>query len=413
MVESFDWSIYAVFAPFFAVQLFGGGGSGALLAAYAGFAVGFVARPLGSAVIGRISDLYGRRLGLTLSMSLIAAASLGIAVLPTAATIGVWAAVLAVVARLVQGLAYGGETPTVAAYITESAPRKHRFLYSAISYGGIIIGSLLAFGTVSIMYAVFGKDGLAEDGWRWGFVVAAAMGLFAIWVRRCAPESEEFTREQRVHGHRRPPIWTVFRDHPWATVTVFLNALGGTVAYYFALLYMPVYADAIGAVDKASGSTFMTVVLVVVLAAMLAIGAAADRFGVLKVMRLGFGGLIVLTVPLLIGLQQAWLPFWLVALVMGVLAATATAVVNVFTGLLFPTAVRAVGVGIVGAATIAIFGGTFPMLAEWLRGADLYGVIPFYVAACALGAFASTFTATRSRCFVEAIEDKEGTHVAA
>ncbi|MGH3520043.1 MAG: MFS transporter [Haloechinothrix sp.] len=410
MVESFDWSIYAVFAPFFAAHLFGGEGSGALLAAYAGFAVGFVARPVGSAVIGRISDIYGRRLGLTMSMSLIAAASLGLALLPTSATIGVWAAVLAVVLRLLQGLAYGGETPTVAAYITESAPPKHRFLFSAISYGGIIIGSLLAFGTVSIMFAVFGKEGLADGGWRWGFGVAAAMGLFAIWVRRCAPESEDFSREKRAHGHRRPAIWTVFRDHPWAIVTVFLNALGGTVAYYFGLLYLPVYAEAIGVADRASASAFMTVVLVVVLVAMLGIGAAADRFGVLKMMRLGFGSLVVLTVPLLTALEQGVLPFWLVAVVFGVLASTATATVNVFTGMLFPTAVRAVGVGIVGAATIATFGGTFPMLAEWLRGADLYGAIPFYVAACALGSFACTFTAVRSRCFAAAIRDENEEH---
>lgn len=135
VVESFDWNVYAVLAPFFAAQLFPGGPTGALLVAYAGFAVGFVARPVGSALIGRLADTRGRRFGLTVSMTVIAAASLVIALVPARGQIGIWAAVLVVLARLVQGLAYGGETPTVAAYVTETAPRRRRFLYSAIGGG--------------------------------------------------------------------------------------------------------------------------------------------------------------------------------------------------------------------------------------------------------------------------------------
>lgn len=105
VVESFDWNIYAVLAPYFAADLFGHGKGGVsgLLGAYATFAVGFVARPVGSYLIGRLSDTRGRRFALTLGMSVIAAASLGIAVLPDQRTIGAWAAVLAVAARVVQG----------------------------------------------------------------------------------------------------------------------------------------------------------------------------------------------------------------------------------------------------------------------------------------------------------------------
>lgn len=404
VVESFDWNVYAVLAPFFAVELFGdGGGVGGLLAAYAGFAVGFAARPLGSILVGRISDTRGRRFGLTLSMAVIATASLGLALVPSAATVGVWAAVLAVAIRLVQGLAYGGEAPTVAAYVTETAPLRRRFLYSAISYGGIIIGTLLSFAVLAAMYAAFGADGLAHGGWRWGFVVAALLGLAAVWVRRCAPETEEFEREREVHGTSRPSLVAVFREHRWALVTVFLFALGSTVTFYFGLVYLPVYASQIGATGKEFASSFMTVVLVVVLMAMLMVGAAADRFGLLRVMRAGFGATAALSLPLLTGLDRGWIPFPAVALVYGVLVATSLAPLNVFLGLLFPTAVRAVGVGVVQAATVGLFGGTLPMLAESLRGAGLYGAFPFYITLCSLALLACTVTATRVPGFVEAV----------
>lgn len=402
IVESYDWNMYAILAPFFATTVFGGGG-GKLLAAYAGFAVGFLARPIGSVVIGRFSDRYGRRIGLTLSMSLIAAASLGIALLPSASMVGVWAGVLAVVLRLVQGLAYGGETPTVAAYVTEAAPRGSRWRFSAVSYGGIVVGSLLSFGTISVMYAVFGREGITNGGWRWGFVAAALIGLLAIWVRSSAPETESFERMAAEHGSKRPPISTVFREHRWSCRSLLAFTISTTVPFYFALVYLPVFADNIGAAQKASASSFMTIVLAAVLAAMLLLGALADRIGPLKVLRTGYVLQILLTIPLILALQWHALPFWLTALILGVMAAPMLMATNVYCGLLFPTALRAVGGGIVTAAAVALFGGTFPLLAEWLHENGGYAVLPFYVTAVAVIGLAGTFAAVRAPIFTAAL----------
>lgn len=402
IVESYDWNMYAVLAPFFATTVFGGGG-GKLLAAYAGFAVGFLARPIGSVVIGRFSDKYGRRVGLTLSMSLIAAASLGIAVLPSESMIGVWAGVLAVLLRLVQGLAYGGETPTVAAYVTEAAPRGSRWRFSAISYGGIVIGSLLSFGTIAVMYSVFGKEGLSNGGWRWGFIAAALIGLLAIWVRSFAPETESFEKISAEYGTKRPPISSVFREHRWACLALLAFTVSTTVPFYFALVYLPVYADNIGAAQKASASSFMTIVLAVVLVAMISLGALADRIGPLRVLRTGYVLQIVLTLPLILAMRSHALPFWVAALVLGIMIAPMLMVTNVYGGLLFPTALRAVGGGIVTAAAVAIFGGTFPLLAEWLHESGGYSVLPFYVTAVAIIGLAGTFAAVRARIFTDAL----------
>ncbi|MFF4814312.1 MFS transporter [Kitasatospora sp. NPDC001309] len=410
VVESFDWNVYAVLAPYFAADLFGHGKGGVsgTLAAYATFAVGFVARPVGSYLIGRLSDTRGRRFALSLGMAVIAVASLGLAVLPGQRTIGVWAAVLAVVVRVVQGLAFGGEAPSVAAYVTETAPPRHRFAFSSVSYGGIILGSLLSFGVLTLLIHAIGKSGLENGGWRWGFVAAALLGLGAVWVRRAAPESAEFHRARAAAGPGgRPPFLRTLREHRWAVLTVFLNTLGGTVGYYFALTYLPQYAAAYHVIDKERAASFMTVVLAVVLATMLLTGAAADRFGLLPVARIGFGLPVPLVGFLLAGLREGWLPFQLVAVLLGMMVATVLGTLNVFTGLLFPTEVRAVGLGVVNAATIAAFGGTFPLLAAWLDSHGKLGLIPFYVTVCTAGPVLGLLTAMRVPSFTAALREAE------
>ncbi|WP_224276711.1 MFS transporter [Streptomyces sp. LS1784] len=411
VVESFDWNIYAVLAPYFAADLFGHGrhGVSGVLGAYVTFAVGFVARPVGSYLIGRLSDTRGRRFALSLGMAVIAVAGLGLAAVPGQRSIGVWAAVLAVLARVVQGLAFGGEAPSVAAYVTETAPPRHRFAFSSVSYGGIILGSLLSFGVLTLLIHTLGTSGLENGGWRWGFVVAALLGLAAVWVRRWAPESAEFHHARRRLGRTaRPPFLRTLREHRWAVLTVFLNTLGGTVGYYFALVYLPQYAAAYHVIGKEEAASFMTVVLGVVLVTMLLTGAAADRFGLLPVARIGFGLPIPLVGVLLAGLRQGWLPFQAVAVLLGMLVATVLGTLNVFTGLLFPTEVRAVGLGVVNAATIAAFGGTFPLLAEWLGDRHWLGVIPGYVTVCTAGPALALLTAMKVPSFAAAVREAEG-----
>lgn len=384
LVESFDWNMYAVLAPFFAVTMFGPHGSSALLAAYAGFAVGFLARPFGSVALGRFSDRFGRRAGLTLSMALISGASLGLALVPSEAAAGIWAGVLVVVLRLVQGFAFGGETSAVMAYVTEAAPAGRRFAFSAVSYSGVACGSLLAFGVLASLTSAMGRDGLAAGGWRWGFVIAAAGGLFAVWVRWRAPESEDFEAERSVHGSSRPPVMTVIREHRRAVLAVVLLAISGTVPVYFALVYLPVYGEAVGTVHKAAVSGLMTGVLAAVVLAVVGFGHVLDRFDPITVLRIAFTFQAIATVPLLWMLQSGAMSFGWVALVLGVALAPGLAVGNVISGMLFPTPLRAVGSGFGMAIGIAVFGGTLPMLAELLHTHGGYFLLPYYVAIAAV-----------------------------
>lgn len=410
IVESFDWSVYVVFAVYFATDLFGGDSLGSMLVAYGGFTVGFLARPIGGVLLGRLSDSRGRKFSLLVSMSLVSAASLAFALLPGSASIGVWAAVLAVAIRVVQGMAYGGEGPAVAAYVAETAPPRHRYLFSAISYGGIMFGSLLAFGTVAVLNATIGSDAIYHGGWRWAFVAGGLLGLLALWVRSFAPESEELLAANRAEPQRRPSILAILNDHRWAVLTVFLSTFGMTIGYYFALVYLPKYAAALGIANATTASSEMTPVLALVLIAMPFAGVLADRAGLLRVMRITYAIAAVCLLPIVFAMVHRVLPFDIAAVLLGLLMVTGMSVGHVFCAMLMPVEVRAVGTGIVTATTIAVFGGTFPMLAEWLIGIGLSAVIPFYVAGAVLAAFACTFTVMKVDMFTAA-RKKENTDV--
>ncbi|MFJ5935825.1 MFS transporter [Streptomyces sp. NPDC093071] len=393
VVEAYDWTIYGVLAPYFAEQLFPGSSPTArLIAAYLGFALGFLVRPLGSVVIGRLTDTRGRRFGLTLTVGLIAAGSLLLAIVPGHASIGLAAPLLVVAARLVQGLSVGAENPTAAAYVTETAPGRHRYFYSAVSYGGVVLGSALSFIVLSVLLGVFGEAGVEDGAWRLAFVFGALLGLTALWIRRGAAESEVFAEDARTRKRTRGGAspWPVLRAHLGPLSVVFAITSGATTVFYFLTVDFPSYAAAAGAATKEEASGALLLGMVALLAGMLAAGKAADRFGALPVLRTGFAGLALGSVPLLAGMVAGRVPVPVVTVVLLFLLALPLAVSNVFAGQLFPPAVRAVAVGLPAALAISLFGGTFPALAEWLRSAGHGGWVPWWPAiTCAAALLAS------------------------
>ena len=392
VVESFDWTIYAVLAPFFAAQLFPGDDPvTALIGAYLGFAVGFVVRPFGSYVMGRLSDARGRRFGLTLSMTIISAASVLIAVLPTAGVIGVAAPVLLVVLRLVQGLSMGGENPSAAAYVTETAPRGLRFLYSSISYSGVVIGNILSFGVLTLLLATFGKDGVTGGGWRIGFLVAAALGLLALWIRRSAEESEEFAEQAAAGPGTAADRRALYRASARNIGAVFLISVGATIGYYFGTTYLPQYAAQLGVASDTESAATMLLPLLLLIAAMVGVGRLADRLGALRTLRAGLGLLALATVPLMTALAHRALPMWAVTVVYLLLIAAPIGLANVLFAQLFPVAVRVVAMGVPFTIATGLFGGTFPLLAQALGKAGHLTVVPWWAAGAATVSFLGTF----------------------
>ncbi|MFI6317754.1 MFS transporter [Nonomuraea sp. NPDC050556] len=382
LVESYDWTIFGLLTPYFAAQMFAGG-NGVLLG-YLTFAVGFLIRPLGAVLIGRITDTRGRRFGLTLTVGMIAAGSLAIALIPAHEQIGLGAALLLVLARLVQGLSMGGEGAAQSAYIAETAPRGRRYWFGSISYSTDILGNVVGLVTLAVLLGVFGADGVREGAWRYAFALGAVMGLVTLWIRRSAAESPVF-----LGMTGGPPALPLMRAHLRQMVVVFFVVIGSTISVYFGQIYLPEYAAAAGVITKEAAAGQLGVPMIVLLVLMLVCGRLGDRFGPITMVRWGFVYVAVVTVPLMLGLQHGKIPFIVAATLYTIGAAPALALGPVMGSKLFPPAIRALAGGVPGTLAIALFGGTFLLVAEWLNQNGHLTLIPIYAGAAAvLSAFA-------------------------
>jgi len=392
-IESFDWSLYALMAPYLADQMFPGASPVArLLGAYVVFAAGFLARPLGSFLMGRVTDLRGRRAGLTYSVSLMALGALVIAVTPTSAVFGWGAAVFVVLARLLQGIAMGGEVAIAATYVVETAPEDKRYRFGSFTYAGDAMGTLGATIVLAVLLSLLGTDTVESGGWRIAFFLAAALGLVALLIRRGAPESAVFEAAQSLEV--KPTLRPMIRAHLPKMVLVFALTIGSTMGVYFGSIYLPQFAAHTGQISEEAATSQHTVALVVLLLAMVASGFLADRFGPLALIRLGFTAAATLTVPLMLGLATGVLPYVIAAPLFTLCVGLQLGVTPVTGARLFPVPIRAVALGIPAALAIALFGGTFPFLAEWFIDLGKLNWVPTYagigLAISALGSWLVT-----------------------
>jgi MHS family alpha-ketoglutarate permease-like MFS transporter len=377
-VESLDWAIYGLVAPYFAEQIFPGADQAAArLGAYAVFAAGFVARPLGSFLMGRITDVRGRRAGLTASVSLIAFGSLLIAVAPTHAVAGLAAAGVVLVARLLQGIAMGGEVATAATYVVEVAPPERRHRYGAFAYSGdafgTLVGNLLLVGLLAIM----GTTGVENGGWRIAFAVAGLFGALAFWIRRGVPESGVFTTAREA-GYL--PVWPQVASHLPRMLLAFALTIGSTMGLYFGSIYLPSWAAHTGQISKEVASGQQNLALLALLVAMITAGFLSDRFGPLALIRIGFTAAAVLVLPLMVAFQHGLVPYIVAAPVFTACIGLQLGVTPVAGARLFPVPIRAVALGIPAALAISLFGGTFLFIAEWLVDNDHLTLVPVYAA---------------------------------
>lgn len=393
-VELFDWLIFASLAPYFAGALFPGDNPTAgLIYAYAVFAVGFVFRPVGAGIMGRIVDRRGRRFALIFSIAVTSLAALLIAVTPSSASIGIGAAILVVVARLAQGLTISGEQSAAGTYLLEMAPPRRRFLFGAVSMAAVSVGQLLALGCVAVLLLVYGEDGMREGGWRAGFVVCAVLGALALIIRRLAPESDVFVEQVEA---QKPAQLPILRRHARQMVAVFLMIVPTSMGLYFVTAYLPVFFANAGVVDRTSISGYLPLLTVYLIAAITLTGPFADRFGGLRVARIGNALLAVITVPVILAITSGHLPVVVGLLLYLTGLGIITAPVTVIGVSLFPPAVRGVGAGIPTAVSIAIFGGTFPLIAESLTQAGSANLVPWLVGLGALLGFVGTLLARTS-----------------
>ncbi|WP_225769116.1 MFS transporter [Inquilinus sp. Marseille-Q2685] len=386
LVEWYDWYIYAAFSLYFAKAFFPAGDTTAqLLNTAAIFAIGFLMRPIGGWLMGIYADKHGRKAGLTLSVMVMCAGSLIIALTPTYETIGVAAPVLLVLARLLQGLSVGGEYGASATYLSEMATSRHRGFYSSFQYVTLIMGQLLALAVLILLQQVFlTSEQLEAWGWRIPFFIGAICAVVALYLRRNLAETEAYTKSRREP--RKESILRALLRHPREIMIVVGLTLGGTVAFYTYTTYMQKFLVNTVGMSKADSTLVSAAALFLFMCLQPVVGAFSDRIG-RRPLLIGFGVLgTVLTVPILSTLAQttdALAAFGLIVAAL-VIVSGYTSINAVVKAELFPTEVRALGVGLPYALTVSIFGGTAEYIALWFKDIGHESWFYWYVTGCIL-----------------------------
>ena len=389
LVEWYDWYVYAAFSLYFAQVFFPAGDrTTQLLNTAAIFAVGFLMRPLGGWLLGRYADRHGRKAALLLSVLMMCAGSLIITFTPGYDSIGVAAPVLLVLARLLQGLSVGGEYGTSATYLSEMATREHRGFWSSFQYVTLILGHLLALGVLILLQQVLLTDEqLREWGWRIPFAIGALAAVTAVWLRRNMLETETFARSEAVAdtaGQQRQGTLRALLQHPRAVLTVIGLTMGGTLAFYTYTTYMHKFLVNSAGLDGRTASMLNASTLFLYMLMQPLVGALSDRIGRRPIL-IAFGVLgTALTYPILSQLQDvqtAGEAFWLILAALAIVSGY-TAINAVVKAELFPVEVRALGVGLPYALTVAVFGGTAEYVALWFKQAGMESGFYWYVTAC-------------------------------
>jgi MHS family alpha-ketoglutarate permease-like MFS transporter len=407
LVEWFDWYTYSAAALYFAPIFFPKGDQTAqLLQTAAVFAVGFFARPVGAWMMGRYADRVGRKAALTLSVTMMCAGSLAIAATPGAATIGVAAPVILLLARIFQGLSLGGEYGASATYISEMAGRKYRGFWSSFQYVTLIGGQLTALAVLIVLQHVLRKADMAAWGWRIPFVIGAGLAIVAYWMRRRLQESQSFVRAES-EGAARGSMRQLFLDHPREALTVLGFTAGGSMIFYVYTTYMQKFLTNTAGFSKDQATEISALSLVAFMAAQPLFGWLSDKLGRKPMMLAAFGGGTLVTWPVMTAVaatRSASAAFCLILAAM-MIQSCYTSISAVVKAELFPTAIRTLGVAVPYALANAVFGGTAEYVALWFK--SIGSESGFYVYASALSgiSFLTALTMRDTRVHSRIIED--------
>ncbi|BCW38744.1 MULTISPECIES: MFS transporter [Paenarthrobacter] len=369
------------------------------------FAATFIARPLGGVVFGWLGDKVGRQKVLAATLMLMAASTFAVGLLPGYAQIGIWAAALLVILKLIQGFSTGGEYAGATTFVSEYAPDKRRGYFASFLDMGSYIGFALGAALVSVLQLTLGQAAMEEWGWRIPFLIAGPLGLIAVYFRSKIEESPQFqaTLDAQEASAKdaasqdaavaKGPIGIVKAYWRQIVLAMILAAAANTVGYALTS-YMPTYLTDSKGYDPVHGTLLTIPVLVIMAVCIPLTGKLSDRIGRRPVLWVGAGSTIVFSVPafLLIGIGEIWSTLAGLALI----AFPVTFyIANLASALpaLFPTSSRYGGMGIAYNFSVAIFGGTTPFIVQGLIEGTGDDMMPAYylMATSIVGAIAIYF----------------------
>ncbi|WP_407522090.1 MFS family transporter [Methylobacterium oryzisoli] len=397
LVEWYDFYAYAFTAIYFKDAFFPGADPTVqLINTAAVFAIGFLMRPIGGWVFGRVADRYGRKTSMLISVMMMCAGSLVIAILPTYGQIGLLAPILLLLARMAQGLSVGGEYGTSATYMSEVALKGRRGFYGSFQYVTLIGGQLLASLVVVLVTMALSDQEMSAWGWRIPFFIGAGAAVVALYLRRSLHEtSTEDARGSKEAGS----VLALWRHHRRAFLTVLGYTAGGSLIFYTFTTYMQKYLVNTAHMDKKTANLTMTAVLFTYMVVQPLFGIFADRFGRKTAMLIFGASTTLLTVPLLHAIGGTTDPITAYGLITAALLCVSfyTSISGLVKAEMFPAEVRALGVGLSYAIANALFGGSAEFVALSFKDWGVETWFFWYVTAMCLIAFLTSLQMPDSR----------------
>lgn len=399
VLEWYEWSAYAVFAPFIAQVMFEPSNTASgILATLGVFAVSFLFRPLGGVVFGWIADHKGRKFVLVTTMLMMAGGSLIIGVMPTHDSVGVWAAVILLVARVIQGFAHGGESATSTTYIAEIAPNNRRGLWSSVIHVAIVGGSILAYLLGAVITDVLGKEDVMAWGWRIPFLLGAVLAVVALLLRRHMDESDVFEEgaASPAQLQAEAKAWPRTRIIKTATRMVLFTA-GITAVHYTWSSYISTYAITSRGMDPSLAYWMSLSAQAVALISLPLFGMLSDRIGRKRQVLFFAVASSVLVFPLTAMVSDTWWSLFIPQAIALTLWALASSIFAAMHAENFPTSMRTRGIGFAYSLGVALFGGTAPYLNQLFVGWGLGWIFSVYIILLCLCTLVATLTMKETR----------------
>ncbi|MCC7181028.1 MAG: MFS transporter [Acidobacteria bacterium] len=363
-LEFYDFVIFGIFARDIADAVFPSASPiASLMASFAAFAAGYLARPLGGIVLAHYGDRYGRRKVFIWSVFVMSGATLGMGLVPSYAQWGVAASALMVILRLVQGFCLGGELPGALTYVVEAAPRIAP-LVCGIVFACVTMGVVAATGVSISVRTFLAPEMVPLYGWRIAFVLGGLGGVLSFWLRRSLEESPEFERMKSLVS--RQPFTEMLRTHP---VPIFVGSaiLAGTACFnglFFS--HLPAYLSTVLKYDPREAVVSQTMGVLASALGILVAGWLGDRIPPRYLLRTGVGLLLVFAIPFYSALESRGMPLTPVLVVAGLCAGLTNGSFAVLLTDLFPTRIRFTGVALVFNVSFTLFSGMAPLAATSL-----------------------------------------------
>ena len=376
LLEWYDFGVYAYLATMIASKFFPSTDpTASLLAAFAAYGVGFLARPLGGIVIGRLGDTRGRKAALVLTIFMMALGTIGIGLLPSYESIGIWAPILLVALRIIQGIAAGGEWGTSTAFIIEWSPANRRGFFGSFQQVSTAGGSLLGSATAAVLTTVLTSEQMLAWGWRLPFVLGLVLLIVGVYIRRNVEETPSFeaTREAAAN---EPVASGVGLGALAFGFTIFW-----TIAYYALLAWMPTFTQKYAGLSPSQALWSNTVGLIAMVIAIPMWGALSDRIGRKPLLLASTISIGVLAWPLfyLMSTTGGLAVVMPVQILFGVLLALYSGPGPAAISEIFPTHLRSTWMSAGYTLAVAVFGGFAPFMASWLIGATGSPLSPTYL----------------------------------